>query len=123
MTSFVPLLESINRANTKSTMATTTRKAASSGKKKTVPDGGRSSRDKPPLPGQGAKGKAVAKASRSAVTAANKTVVDKQVATEAPEVAVKKEPMPKRRVFTEEEAACICKAWVNISEDPVTGAG
>ena len=65
------------------------------------------------------------KASREAVARAKKAVVEKQVATKPPlppQAKVKTEAVAKRRVFTEDEDICICKAWVNISEDPVVGA-
>ena len=39
-----------------------------------------------------------------------------------PQTKVKVETVAKRRVFTEDEDISICKAWVNISEDPVVGA-
>ena len=102
---------------------TSTRKKAAVGQKKAASEAGRS-KGRPPLPtAKSGKAKTSSKASKSAVNAAKKAVVEEQVATEVPAVAVKKEVMPKRRVFTEDEDACICKAWVNISEDPVTGAG
>ena len=102
---------------------TSTRKKAAVGQKKAASEAGRS-KGRPPLPtAKSGKANTSSKASKSAVNAAKKAVVEEQVATEVPAVAVKKEVMPKRRVFTEDEDACICKAWVNISEDPVTGAG
>ena len=107
---------------TTATMTNTRSKGAAEGGKKTR-SGGR-----PPLPvgGKGGKKKAAKKAPKAAVAAAKKAVVDEQVAVECPVAVVVKTEAPappKRRVFTEEEDACLCKAWVNTSEDPVTGAG
>ena len=103
-------------------MTNTRSKGAAEGGKKTHSSG------RPPLPvgGKGGKKKAVKKAPKAAVAAAKKAVVDEQVAVECPVAVVVKTEAPappKRRVFTEEEDACLCKAWVNVSEDPVTGAG
>ena len=74
--------------------------------------------------GSSKKRKGEAKASKNKVAAAKQRVVDDQALTECPStpVAVKAEKVSKRKVFTEDEDIAICKAWVNISVDSITGA-
>ena len=78
---------------------------------------------KPPLPTAAtAKKRKAAKATGKQVAAA-KQATTARVAEESAAVKVKAEKVSKRRMWTEEEDEALCKAFVNVTTDPIVGNG
>ena len=79
---------------------------------------------KPPLPTAAAKKRkaSVAKATGKQVAAAKKATIQRVAEDSAAvKVKVKEEKTSKRRMWTEEEDEALCKAFVNVTTDPIVG--